>query len=349
MTDSSHNHKTEAQAFDAFHDALKLDPDERQRAIDIHNKIAGTLSDEDYVDGHFLQGSLARKTMVKPLRDIDMVVILAPSFAARYSGNLVEKAIRASASPESGPVAAMRALQAVLEPHFPHATFEIGKHALTIDFGDDSFKFDVVPALDEGDDVFIANTHTGQWERSNTRQLIRTVSERNQECNGRFVHQVRMIKHSVKENPVIGDAFFGLLSESITHYAVHGSLPHAQACVEIFSVGAQLLADAEILDPTGEDNLLDKLDATVKADAQRVFADWTDTAAEAREQAEKGNDSAAIDLWHSIFGDSFPEAPRQSAEAAAKAWAGGGLTSTGRVVRDTSHQPARPTRSWRSY
>ena len=340
---------TVTQAFEILHDALKLDPDERQRAIDIHNEIAGILSAEEYVEGHFLQGSLARKTMTKPLRDIDMVVTLAESFAKLYSGDLVEKGIRASASSESGPLAAMHALQAVLEPHFPGATFEVGKHALTIDFGGESFKFDVVPALDEGDDVFIANTHTGQWERSNTRELIRTVSERNQSCNGRFVHQVRMIKHAVKQHPAIGDEFFGLLSESITYYAVEEGLPHSEACARAFSLGAQLLAGGEILDPTGEDNLLAKLDPAVKMDAQHVFAEWAEMAEEARNLATAGDDNAAIDIWHSIFGDAFPKAPKQSTAAAAEAWVGGGLTSTGRITRHTTRETARPSRSWRSF
>lgn len=349
MTNHPARPETVAQAFDAFHGALKLDRAERDRAVEIHNEIAGLLADQEYVDGHFLQGSLARKTMVKPLRDIDMVVTLSPTFAARYTGELVEKSIRASASTTAGPVAAMQALQAALEPHYPEASFEIGKHALMIDFGDEGFTFDVVPALDEGDDVFIANTHTGNWERSNTRQLIRTVSERNQACNGRLVHQVRMTKHAVKENPAIDGAFFGLLSESITFHAVTESLPHAEACIEVFRLGEELLAGTQILDPTGEDNLLSKLDNDTRTVARAAFGAWCGQAEEALDLQAAGDHAAAIDIWRRIFGDTFPAADAQSLTTAAHAWLGGGLTSAGRVTSNTSRQVARPSRSWRSF
>jgi hypothetical protein len=338
--------QTVAQAFDAFHDGLKLDPDERQRAVDMHNDIANILSAQDYVDSHFLQGSLARKTMVKPLRDIDMVVTLAPEFAAKYTGELIQKkALREAASSTQGPTAAMEVLQAALEPRFPHATFSIGKHALTIDFGDDGFKFDVVPAIDEGDDVFIANTHTGNWERSNTRQLIRTVRERSQECNGRMVHEVRMIKHAVKQSPV-GYGFFGLLSESITFHSVTASMPHAEACDAAFAVGADLLAGDELLDPPGEDNLLRKLDAATRRTAQATFANWRDAAREALDLEAAGDHRAAIAMWHGIFGDVFPEST-QTVNEAARAWIGGAPTSSGHVTSRTRRETARPARSWR--
>lgn len=348
MTDHPASAETVAQGFDAFHHALKLDRAERDRAVEVHNEIAGLLADQEYVDNHFLQGSLARKTMVKPLRDIDMIVTLSPSFAARYTGQLVEKSIRASASSTAGPTAAMEALQAALEPHYPAASFEIGKHALTIDFGDDGFQFDVVPAIDEGDDVFVANTRTGNWERSNTRQLIRTVSERNQACNGRLVHQVRMLKHAVKQHPGIDGGFFGLLSESITYHAVEESLPHAEACTRAFRHGAQLLAGQRILDPTGEDNLLNKLDDDTRTAAQAAFDAWRAQAEEALNLQAAGDHAGAIDIWHRIFGDAFPAADAQSLTRAAHAWLGGGVTSAGRVTPSTGRQIARPSRSWRS-
>jgi hypothetical protein len=57
-----------------------------------------------------------------------------------------------------------------------------------------------VPAFEtdtDDDDVLIANTETNTWDRSNTRTLIRVIAERNQACDGRFVHQVRMAKRFV--------------------------------------------------------------------------------------------------------------------------------------------------------
>lgn len=340
---------TVASAFDEFDDNLKLDPDERQKAIDCHNEIRDILNAEDYTVDAFLQGSFARKTMIKPLRDIDMIILIHPDLH-RYVGEQTRVGFRTGA--HGGPLKVMELLKAALEPHYPSATFSIGRHALTIDFGDGGFKFDVVPAFDteEGPnaDVLIANTETEGWERSNTRQIIADVAERNQDCNGRLIHQVRMIKHVVKYNSPIGDGFFGLLGESITFHAVTESLSHAEACAAAFESGADMLEAGKVPDPTGEDNLYLKLDAATAITAQRHFEQWAERAQAALDLAADGDEQGAVAIWHEIFGDEFPAADRQSEAEAAKLWQGGAPTVAGVISRDRDRRPvAPPSRSWR--
>ena len=68
--------RTVNTAFDEYDESLKLDPDERQAAIDTHHEIRDWLAEAKIAASAILQGSLARKTMLSPLRDIDMVVFL---------------------------------------------------------------------------------------------------------------------------------------------------------------------------------------------------------------------------------------------------------------------------------
>jgi hypothetical protein len=51
-----------------------------------------------------------------------------------------------------------------------------------------------------------------------------------------------------------------------------------------------------------------------------------------------GDDHAAINVWRGVFGESFPEAPTKSEEAAFAASLTGGVTSTGHA---TSSRTAR--------
>lgn len=339
----------EADAFEKFDDELKLEPAERKKAQQCHHEIGGILDREEYTEGRFLQGSFARKTMIKPLRDIDMVVLLRPELR-RYVGEELRAGLLTGAS--GGPQAVMERLEAALRPHYPGAVFDIGKHALGIDFGDGGFKFDVVPAFDTDggprSDVLIANTDAGQWQRSNTRELMATVSDRNGACNGRFIHQVRMIKHAVSESPT-GKEFFGLLSESIAFDAIRTSMAHAEACLRVFERGAELLTGSSVYDPTREDNLLRRLDVGTRDAAQRQFAKWTELAREARRLAEKGDQDAAVDVWHQVFGNPFPAGAEESTAAAARAWQGGAPTATGRITTAAIGRTAAPPgRSWRS-
>jgi tRNA nucleotidyltransferase (CCA-adding enzyme) len=62
-------------AFNEFDEALNLDPNERKAAQDRHRQISDVLSEAGLAVTTFLQGSFARKTMLKPLKDVDMVVV----------------------------------------------------------------------------------------------------------------------------------------------------------------------------------------------------------------------------------------------------------------------------------
>src|SRR5690606_17030510 len=69
---------TENEAFQAYHKALLLPPRDVAFARGFPEEIRKilTASSEITVSHSFLQGSLARKTMIPPLKDGDMVITL---------------------------------------------------------------------------------------------------------------------------------------------------------------------------------------------------------------------------------------------------------------------------------
>src|ERR1017187_2172701 len=68
-------------AFGQYDSDLNLDPAEHLRALKFHNELTAALKFDGLISTAFLQGSFARKTMLKPLRDIDKVVILHGNFS----------------------------------------------------------------------------------------------------------------------------------------------------------------------------------------------------------------------------------------------------------------------------
>lgn len=60
-------------AFGIFDTELNLDPTERDKAMRRHQEITEVLTAAGVAASTFLQGSFARKTMPKPLKDVDMV------------------------------------------------------------------------------------------------------------------------------------------------------------------------------------------------------------------------------------------------------------------------------------
>lgn len=321
----------ETEAFDRFDDELKLDPAERARTETCHNEITALLIGCALIIKAFLQGSFARKTMISPLRDIDKVVILAESLRGLTPDQVMDR------------------MQTMLANRYPDVTFERTRHSLKLDFGDDSFCFDVVPAWEtttDDDDVLIANRDTDQWDRSNTRELIRVVAERNKQTNGRFVHVVRMIKHLVVH--YMNEIVPGLHAESIAYLAVMTSMTYADACIAVLDTGARVLAEG-YSDPTGKDRISDRLSVEERSRAQDAFRVAASRAREAHQLAQAGDHDNALRVWYDLFGDPFPEPAGQALGAALATAAAGSVTSAGHPSATTrGRQSAPPTRSWRT-
>lgn len=341
MGNSKRAPKTVNAAFSQFEEALNLNPAERKAAQDRHRQISDVLSEAGLAVTTFLQGSFARKTMLKPLKDVDMVIVLPYAVAAELQR-------------PGGPEYAMTLLRAAVSEAFPDATFDPDgphAHALQVVFPDCTFTFDLVPAYadpDGGEDVFIADRDRDCWERSNTRRLNRVVSERNKATDGRFVHQVRQLKSFKTDHPVL-DETAGLPWEGLAHDVITRKVPHQQAVADTLQHAAAALT-GPVYDPTGVDDLT--VEWTHKERAAYVAAaeDASRKADEARRLEADGEHDAAIELWHEVLGDPFPEAPTQNADDALSALAAGSITSTGRAASSRrGNQPVRPGRAWRRH
>ena len=323
-----------SEAFDEFDQALQLDVKERMAAISLHRQITTILTAGDLVADSFLQGSFRRKTMRSPLHDVDKVLILRDELRGL------------------SPWDVMGRIETALRPHFPGIAFERTRHSLKLHLPGQTFTFDAVPAFEMGpetDDVLIANTETGGWDRSNTRHLIRVVQDRNKAMKGHFVVYVREIKQAAHN--LLNDQLPGLHVESIAYLAMDGFdkfVDHPSACQRIFEIGGALLG-GQYTDPTGADVISTRLDPGIALHARDLFADASLKAGHALALAEGGDHEAAMAIWFGIFGDPFPKPATQSAGAAlGGAFAGFSVDQGGRVRSEArTHQRAIPTRAWR--
>jgi hypothetical protein len=316
------------ERFTALDENLKLDPAERKRAEDLHNRLGELLAKAGVAKATHLQGSFARKTMLPPLHDIDKVIELEDALREEFAG-------------PSGPIAAMELISDTLQPDFPSASFEMRKHALRIVLPDQGFDFDAVPAFNlEGATrwIEIANTRDQNWERSNTYELIDVISDRNKACDGRFVRQVRMAKQVV-QTAGISDALPGLHVETFAYEAISTATEHPEALSATLVKAVELLGGT-YTEPTGVDQISDRLKAEQVVTAQAVLGPLSVRTTEALALAAAGDETRAAHIWADLFGEQFPR-PAAVGETAflRQLYAGVGVASTARA--------APRTRAWR--
>lgn len=316
-------------AFASFDDELKLDLRERAKAERLHREVTEHLKSDGVAAGTFLQGSLARKTMLKPLRDIDKVVTLGSSHVRLLGAS-------------DGPLSAATLVERSLRTKYSNITTHRSRHAVQVDFGSASFSFDIVPAFeveDDSDDIWIMDLEKSSWKRSNSRELIRVVSARNQLCSGMFVHQVRMVKSWARQN--LGEGLPGLHTEAIAFLAVLEKMGHAEAVARIFNFGVDVLGRTGYLDPTGRERLSDKLTEFERQAAYRAFADAAAKANHALSLDAAGREDEALAVWHDIFGEYFVAGKPKGFQYLKNLGLGAGA-GTGILTSETQTTPTRP-------
>lgn len=329
--------RTVDNSFTQLDENLNLDPFVRLKAQNTHNNIREDLTKAGCIAGSFLQGSFARKTMLKPLKDVDIVCLLPVYMWELWRG-------------PDGPGKAMESFKAPVWGRWPGAQFDVGDKpsgkALRVTLPGVDFTIDLVPAFDQEDDyVLIGDRFEGTWEPSNTRIQMKRVSDRNQATGGRFVHQVREAKELTKHHNEL-EFVSGIVVESLA-YAVIGHRVPDKIAIAWFLEHAKEAVKGPILEPAGEDDVTAKWTYEERQAATRVYAQASRRAAEALAFERAGDMDAAIVVWHSLFGDSFPPAPHRSVQNALTALAAGSLTTTGRPsATQVGQQISAPGRSW---
>lgn len=324
-------------SFTKLDENLNLDPYVRQKAQNLHNTIRDDLTKAGLIAGSFLQGSFARKTMLKPLKDVDIVCLLPDHMWELLRG-------------PDGPGKAMESFKAPIVGRWPDVQFDVGDEpagkALRLTLTGVDFTIDLVPAFDtENDDVLIGDRFEGTWEPSNTRRQLKRVSDRNQATEGRFVHQVREVKALTKHHEEL-DFVSGIVVESLA-YAVIGRKMQDKDAVAAVLEFAKDAVKGPVLEPAGEDDVTAKWTGEERETAVRVYAKASRMAAEARRFERAGDMGGSISVWHSLFGDAFPEAPTRPVLDVMTAFAAGSVSSAGRPSTTmAAQQVAAPGRSW---
>lgn len=329
--------RTVDSSFTKLDENLNLDLFVRLMAQNMHNTIRDDLTKAGLIGGSFLQGSFARKTMLKPLKDVDIVCLL-PAY--------MWDALRGP----DGPGKAMESFKPPIVERWPDVQFDVGDEpagkALRVTVPGVDFTIDLVPAFDQdGDYVLICDRFEGTWEQSNTRIQLKKVSDRNKATGGRFVHQVREAKELTKHHEEL-EFISGIAVESLA-YAVIGHQVSDKVAIALFLDHAKEAVKGAVLEPAGEDDVTVKWTSEERQTAARVYARASSKVAEALAFERAGDMDAAIDVWHSLFGDAFPPAPHRSVQNALTALAAGSLTSTGRPsAAQAGQQVSAPGRSW---
>jgi hypothetical protein len=285
------------EAFDKFRTRLEISNTEEQIASRRQQRLRSLLDQSLAINEDFLTGAYRRETKTKPLRDVDVIIVLDDTtYLDQHPRNI------------------LNAVKEVLDPHYGADHVVCDRRAVRIDFGvtptggtDDIVSFDVVPGFATGDHYRIPDDILGEWIATNPKVHAEKATTANQNFDGKWKPLVKMIKkwNDHDGSPIEPSFLIEVMALALVTGKWTGSYPYE---IRQFFASAADRIDEGWRDPAhlGPD-VSDVLDADtwkmVRAKDALRAAEKACTGALRLDRTGRTGD--ALDAWHDLFGPLF--------------------------------------------
>jgi hypothetical protein len=301
------------EAFDELQDTADANPTHVREARRRRDMFRTAFTDEDDVLEFVPSGSLARSTQREPINDVDVIVVFDqekhptwgdPGDSAEEALSYVGTRVNALLGATNGTVAQEVRLA------------RPGNHAVKCFFDDpeaeNPFTVDAMPALRQTDGTLLIPEKSSRvWILTDPEQLIARVAARQGDWSD-FRPLVRVLK---LWKDVQDTSLKSLTTEVLALKHLPQESSRARALQRFFTA-AELAIEMPIEDPAGlcgptqSEIDLERARAAISAAAK---ASWEAVVAQ-----DQGDTDTAACLWHTIFGDAFPEPASGCPDASSK-------------------------------
>lgn len=293
------------EAFAAYQSTVNADDVDIKEARRRRDLFKDAFGGRDDVDEVIASGSLRRGTHKDPIHDVDVIVVFKDGEHPEW-GEVGESAadaldnVRACVNDLLGATHGTVAKEVRRALPRNHAV----KCFLDDPDVDGAFTVDAMPALRRNSMLLIPEKVNEMWVLSDPEYLIAEVAKKHAEWN-KFAGLVRMLKAWGSNQ----DIKVKSLVMEVLALELMGEEPNRPAAVKNFFVSAAYRVESRqpIEDPAG---ICGEIQPDLDMDefAERLH-DAARLAAQALTAAADGNQSKAVGLWGSVFGDDFPKPP----------------------------------------
>ena len=277
-------------AFDKLKSNLEITQTESKLAQTRHQLVRDHIEGSWELVDHFLTGSYRRHTKTKKLKDVDIFVVVDPDGP---QGSLAEGSGRS----------AVLALRALLATRW--SDLDADDNVVTIKYGDeDVASYEVAPVFPRKGSGYTMPNGAG-WMDTDPQEQAVLVTAKNEDCDGKFVPFVKMVKGINREaGDPIEPAF---LLEVMGLELVLDPFGRYRDEIRFFlaSVSDQIVNDWP--DPVGlGPNVNAGIGIGRRRQLSEVVRGWLGVAEEALLLENEGKERAAVEAWRELFGWRMP-------------------------------------------
>jgi len=291
---------TIAEAFVKFKVRLELTEREQQDASRRQIDIREYLRESFEVERDFLTGSYARHTKTKPLKDVDIFLVIGEN-GRGYRGKK--------------PAVVLEKVQEMLAPKYGKESVSLGRRSVGVDFGvpavedttdDLVMSADVVPAFEKGSHYEIPDRVAGEWVQTNPETHAELATKANRAFSEEWKPLVKMIKkwNETHGKPVRPSYLLEVMALELFVPPFAGGYPYE---LKGFFATARDRIGEVWQDPAGlGPPVSDQMDPTRMLEAQTAFRVAEEMAGRAIRLARDAHQGDALRVWRELFGPLFP-------------------------------------------
>ena len=304
-----------AQALQHFISGLELTTGQQRKAAEQKEVVRGYLARGLSLERHFLSGSYARNTAIRPLHDIDMIIVLDP----RYHGELRN----------DRPTRCLKEVRRVLDLSYPNKSLpDLQNRSVNIEFSETGIGYDVVPAFAHGSAFYIPDRETDGWILSNPEKHKSFSTRANEAAGKKLKPLIKALKYWNTEQGKLVRSFH--LEVMCCHEMNSPADSYLDGLYQLFN-GASNRVWNSCPEPAG---LGAPLDSDVSQGKRQQASERMRAAAARIEKAiayaHDGYTQYAHHQLRQVFGDRYPEKGKAGGPAPAVSTSPKGSRSTDR-------------------
>jgi len=288
--------KTIIESFRTFKSNLEITNLQATTVSTRQQSVRSAVENGLIVSDSFLSGSYSRQTLIAPLKqaDIDIVMVLDPKYFHNYNGQ------------NGGQAGLLDLLKRVLKKTYPN-TPDISRNgqAVTIQFTD--FAVDVLPAFGrQGGGYIIPNSITQAWLSTDPKKHVEIWSAANQRHNGDLVPLMKMLKAWNRAASTFLRSFH--LETMVLQILNNVTISDFPSGTRYFFDKGRDYVTKKNPDPAGYGDDVGgylNIEERVK-NAVSKFETAHTRALKAEDLARRGYVADAVNAWRMVFGDYFP-------------------------------------------
>lgn len=326
--------KTVISAFNEFQkDLINLSPQRARSARSSRDWLVDKINGFTdffplYKDKHISFGSFARRTKIRPLDDIDIMISLMAvgcTYLESFDGTIFIDvpsdcgAYKNYTHTSSNTLNSIKVVNEFVRQlssidQYKSATIKRNQEAAVLNLKSYDWAFDIVPCFFTSEDArgrtfYIIPDGNGNWKKTDPRKDRNRVTEVNRTCSGNVLNVLRLVKYWQRRKTMPSMGSYLIECMVLNYFEQRGSCSEFQD-TELDNFFDYLASQifTPVSDPKGiQADLNDKLTTEERMKISIKALMDRDLAREARSCESRGDDRASINKWRQIFGSDFPE------------------------------------------